>query len=70
MREGKLVMEVESMSKRVKYNITLDHKRPQSNQATPGKQDSEFASFTDTQDVRMDKRQPGGESQSKYPRHE
>ncbi|ERI09026.1 hypothetical protein HMPREF0083_02893 [Aneurinibacillus aneurinilyticus ATCC 12856] len=63
-------MEVEIMSKRVKYTPTLDHKRQQSNQATPGKQDSEFASYTDTQATRMDKLQPGGESQSKYPRHE
>jgi hypothetical protein len=58
------------MSKRVKYNLTLDHKRQQNNQATPGKQDSEFASLTDTQAVRLDKLQPGGDSQSQYPRHE
>ncbi|MFT9846026.1 hypothetical protein [Aneurinibacillus sp. REN35] len=58
------------MSKRVKYTVNLDHKRQQTNQATPGKQDSEFASATDTQAVRIDKLQPGGESQSKYPRHE
>jgi hypothetical protein len=61
-------MEVASMSKRVKYNINLDHRRQQTNQATPGKQDSEFASATDTQAVRLDKLQPGGDSQSQQPR--
>ncbi|BAU27786.1 hypothetical protein DFP93_10986 [Aneurinibacillus soli] len=57
------------MSKRVKTNINLDHKRQQFTTATPGKNDSEFASVTDTQAVRMDKLQPGGESKSKYPRN-
>lgn len=63
------LVEGQEMSKRVKTNINLDHKRQQLTPGTPGKNDSEFASVTDTQAVRLDKLQPGGESQTKYPRN-
>ncbi|WP_155837407.1 gamma-type small acid-soluble spore protein [Aneurinibacillus terranovensis] len=43
------------MSKRVKFNLNREGVHQQTNQASPGKLDSEFASETDTQAVRLAK---------------
>lgn len=43
------------MSKRVRENINLEGKRQQANVATPGRNDSDFMSETDTQEVRLKK---------------
>ena len=51
------ISEVKNMSKRVRENINLEGKRQQANQATPGRNDSDFMSETDTQEVRMKKKQ-------------
>lgn len=45
------------MSKRVRENINREGKPQQTNQATPGRNDSDFMSETDTQEVRMKKKQ-------------
>jgi hypothetical protein len=51
------LLEVEHMSKRVRENINREGKRQQTNQATPGRNDSDFMSETDPQEVRMKKKQ-------------
>ncbi|WCK56011.1 hypothetical protein PP175_08920 [Aneurinibacillus sp. Ricciae_BoGa-3] len=54
------------MSKRVKFNFGRDGLRNQTNQATPGKLDSEYASETDTQAVRLARKDaPGTEGGKK-----
>lgn len=49
-------MEVRKVSKRVRENINREGKRQQANQATPGRNDSDFMSETDPQEVRMNKK--------------
>lgn len=44
------------MSKRVRENINREGKRQQANQASPGRNDSDFMSETDPQEVRMKKK--------------
>lgn len=51
------IQEVIRMSKRVRENINREGKPQQTNQASPGRNDSDFMSETDTQEVRMKKKQ-------------
>lgn len=51
------IQEVITMSKRVRENINREGKPQQTNQASPGRNDSDFMSETDTQEVRMKKKQ-------------